>query len=284
MIKDFLKDIPKDLLSEDTLKSIETAFNDRVKIHVEKALTQQDELYAEKLQTLVEAIDSDHTRKLNKVVEAIDKNNTTKLKTVIKKYEKDLNGGASTFKESLIDTVSNYLEVYLEEVVPTADIKQAVKNKQAYTVLAGLRKTLSVDSALMSNSIREAVLEGKSMIDVGNSKVVTLTTENSKLKAELNKFKITAFLENKTVNMSPAKRVFLKKMLSDKTSTFIQENFDYTSKLFDKKESERITTLKEEAFSSRTVKQDAPQQINEKVEKNKDLSVNSYVTELTRIK
>ena len=75
MIKDI---IPQNLVSEESLNEIETAFNNRVKIHVEQALTTQDELYAKKLESLLEAINTDHCAKLTKVVEAIDKNNAAK--------------------------------------------------------------------------------------------------------------------------------------------------------------------------------------------------------------
>ncbi len=84
-VTDILKvnDATKDILSEDILKEIETAFNanvdDKVKIHVEKALNEQDEDYAKKLEKLVEVIDADHTAKLNQVVEAIDTNHAQKL-------------------------------------------------------------------------------------------------------------------------------------------------------------------------------------------------------------
>lgn len=284
IIKDFLKDVPSDLLTEETLVSLETAFNNRVKLHVEKALVEQDELYAKKLETLIEAIDTDHSKKLNNVVKAIDKNNTTKLKTVISKYEKDLNKNAKTFKESLINSISNYLEVYLEEVVPAAEIKQAVKNKQAYSVLDGLRKTLAVDSALMKESVREAVIEGKTQLNKYETTVEKLAKQNNLLTAELNTFKAGAILEQKTANMPTTKREYLKKILQGKSEKFIIENFDYTSKLFDKKETERVNILKEEAFASRKVKQDAPRIVEEKIKPTKDLPVKSYLNELSRIK
>ena len=72
---DQLKEATKDILSEDSLKEIETAFNeavnDKVQLHVEKALLEQDEAHAAKLTELLEAVDSDHTKKLEKLVEAI---------------------------------------------------------------------------------------------------------------------------------------------------------------------------------------------------------------------
>ena len=51
-IKTTLKDATKDLLTEETLNDIEQAFNqaveDRVSLHVEKALVEQDEDHAVK--------------------------------------------------------------------------------------------------------------------------------------------------------------------------------------------------------------------------------------------
>ena len=47
-------------------------------------------------------------------------------------------------------------------------------------------------------------------------------------------------------------------MLGDKSPAFINENFDYTLKLFERKESERLDLLKEEAYQTRKVKADAP--------------------------
>jgi formate dehydrogenase maturation protein FdhE len=86
-ITDTLKEATKDILTEDVLKEIETAFNasvdQKVKIHVEKALMEQDEDYSKKLEKLVEAIDTDHTAKLDKVVEALDADRAEKLKQVV---------------------------------------------------------------------------------------------------------------------------------------------------------------------------------------------------------
>ena len=54
----------------------------------------------------------------------------------------------------------------------------------------------------------------------------------------------TLILENKTSAMVGKKREYLFKILSDKSPRFIEENFDYTAKLFDRKEKERLQFLK----------------------------------------
>ena len=43
----------------------------------------------------------------------------------------------------------------------------------------------------------------------------------------------------------------MKKALQGKSLEYINENYDYTLKLFKRKESDRLETLKEEALSSR---------------------------------
>ena len=77
---DKLKEATKDILSEESLKEIETAFNeavdkagdDKAALQLEQALLNQDDSHAQKLEELLQTIDNDHTAKLNTLVEAID--------------------------------------------------------------------------------------------------------------------------------------------------------------------------------------------------------------------
>ena len=93
-----LKEAAGDLLSEETLTAIEESFNNTVDTKVnelvtlqgEKALVEQDEDHATKLEALLEAIDVDHTNKLNRVIGAINENHADKLKEVVKKYSTDV--------------------------------------------------------------------------------------------------------------------------------------------------------------------------------------------------
>ena len=270
----------EEVLTEDSVKQIETAIEEKIQLSVEAALTNQDELYAEKLEELVSAIDKDHTDKLKRVVEAVDHNNANKLVQVVKKYENELNDKADSFKNTLVESVSDYLDEYLEESVPTQAIEEATKNRTAREVLSNLRKVLAVDSSLMSESVKEAVLDGKTQIDELTSKVTKLEKENSLLKEAYNKQTASLLLENKTSGLNGKKKEYLLKILSDKTPKFIEENFEYTSKLFDKKENERLSVLKEEAFKKRKVKADAP--VQPITEEKKPEHSNPYLAELKR--
>ena len=254
-IKQILSEATNGALNEEVLSEIENVFESKVsekaQLHVESALVEQDELYTEKLKELVEKIDLDHTKKLEKVVEAIDSDRAKKLQMVIEKYESALNGEANEFQSQLIESISDYLDVYLEEKIPTESIQEAVKNTKAKKVLEGLRNHLAVDSALEKESIKEAVIDGHNQINEASSKLESVAKENAVLKEELDQVKADLVLEQKTAGLDKRAQKYARKVLDGKSAEFINENFDYTMKLFKKKESNRLDMLKEEALSTR---------------------------------
>jgi hypothetical protein len=243
-----LKDLSPELMTE-VQNAIETKVQDKVKIHVEKALSEQDELYSAKLTQLLQAIDKDHSGKLEKVVEAIDSDRTVKLKAVIKKYESLLNEDANQFKAQLVESISDYLDAYLAETVPVTDIQEAVRNKKATMVLENLRNHLAIDAALEKDSIKEAILDGKSQINEASEKLESVVTENAQLKDDLKKLKANLMVEQRVVTLNEHQKKYMKKVFADKSPEFIAENFEYTLKLFNKKSDSRLESLKEEALS-----------------------------------
>ncbi len=254
-IKQILSEATNGALNDEVLSEIENVFeqkiNDKVEIHVEQALNDQDELYAEKLGELVQKIDEDHSSKLKNVVQAIDADRATKLKMVVEKYESALNGEAEGFQGQLIESISDYLDVYLEEKIPVESVQEAVKNTKAKKILEGLRSHLAVDSALEKESIKEAVMDGHNQINEASKKLESVAEENAVLKEELDTAKAGLVLENKTANLDKRAKKFIFKVMEGKGAEFITENFDYTLKLFKKKESNRLESLREEALSTR---------------------------------
>ncbi len=254
-IKQILSEATNGALNDEVLSEIENVFeqklNDKVEIHVEQALNEQDELYTEKLNELVSKIDVDHSKKLKKVVEAIDSDRANKLKIVIDKYEGALNGEAEGFQSQLVESISDYLDVYLEEKIPVESVQEAVKNTKAKKILEGLRSHLAVDSALEKESIKEAVMDGHNQINEASKKLESVAEENAVLKEELDTVKAGLVLERKTVGLDKRAKQYVNKVMKGKDAEFIAENFDYTVKLFKKKESNRLETIKEEALSTR---------------------------------
>lgn len=258
-ISTLLKESTKGLLSDESLavikESFDQAVNDRVAIHVEKALLEQDADYTRKLEHLLEAIDTDHVKKLHRVVGAIDANNAAKLQTVVEKYSTALTRQAKQFKNTLVEKLSRYLEVYLEKTIPQHSINEAVRNRKAAMVLENLRNMLAVDSALMRESVREAVLDGKSQITEAANAVASLQSQVKQLQDQLARAQADVVFEQKTAQLPEGKRAYARRVLAGKSADFILENIDYTLSLFDKKEEERLDVLREEAFEKRVVRE-----------------------------
>jgi hypothetical protein len=261
-LKTILKEASGDVLTDDTLDQIETMFNEAVDtkaaIRVEKALIEQDESHAGKLGELLEAIDDDHSDKLQKVVGAIDQNHSQKLVQLVKRYEGTLNEEAGSFKDSLVENISTYIDEYIDEKLPITEIEAAVKNKKALAVLESLRSTLGVDFALAKETIRDAIQEGKETITESHTQISQLQEQNNNLASKVDTLSTHILLTEKTQDLPAQKKNYVFKVLSDKDTQFINENFDYTVRLFDKTEQEKIEQIKDEAISQRAPEVDRP--------------------------
>ena len=216
-IKQILSEATNGALNDEVLSEIENVFekkvNDKVEIHVEAALNEQDELYTQKLNELVVKIDEDHSSKLKSVVNALDLDRSSKLKMVIEKYEEALNEEAEDFQNKLTDSISDYLDVYLEEKIPVESVQEAVKNTKAKKILEGLRSHLAVDSALEKDSIKEAVIDGHNQINEASKKLESVAEENAVLKEELNTAKASLVLEQKTAGLDKRLKQYVNKVM-----------------------------------------------------------------------
>jgi hypothetical protein len=250
-IKQTLKEGTKDLLSEEVLDEIEAVFNEavveRATLHVEAALVQQDEDHASKVQALLEAIDGDHAKKLNQIVKAITENHTDKLKNIIDKYQGVVNEDASSFKGDLVTTMSNYLDLYLEETFPADTLNEAVSNKRADSLMKEMRKMLGVDLALARTEIKDAIVDGKVQIDEAHVKLTEVVGENEELKSQLLDARSALVLDKLSANLPTVKKNYVARVLGDKDEDFIMENFDYTVQLFDKQALQQEKVITEEA-------------------------------------
>lgn len=290
-ISKLLKEATQGILTDETLSQIQEAFdgavNERVKIHVEKALMEQDIEYTSKAEQLLEAVDADHSRKLQRVVEAIDTNNAAKLQMVVKHYQGIIKEQASQFKSDLVDKISDYIDIFIESKIPQKSINEAVKNQKARIILNNLRESLAIDSALMNESLKGALIDGKSQIDESKSALKAAQEEAKTLRESFEKTKAQLVLEQKTAHLTPKKKEYALRVFEGKSPKFIVENIDYTLSLFDKKEEERLKTLKEEAFESRKVKSDRvvieeDVEIEQQSEQNNFGHVHNYLNEMSK--
>lgn len=250
-IKEKLKEATQGILTESTLNEIQSAFDlsveEKVSLQVEKALVEQDAEYTSKLKDLLIAIDKDHGNKLKNVVESIDNNNARKLTTVVKKYNKIVTEQASKFKHNIVNKISDYIELYIEEKIPQKAVLEAVRNRNAALVLSNLREHLAIDTSLMKKSVRTAVLDGSRQINEARRELETTKRQNSSLRESLATVQANLILEQKTSNLPGKKKEYAKRVLEGKSPKFINENIDYTLSLFDKSHEDRLEMLKFEA-------------------------------------
>jgi hypothetical protein len=253
----FSEDVQKSLgLSDESVSAIQKALEAKVDLAVEAALVEQDEVYATKLGSVMESLDKDRTIKMKKLMEAFDRDKTVKLVKVVKKYEREQQGDLIRFKKQLTESVSAYLEEFLNESIPAKDIEQAVKNKTAMNVLDNLRRVFAIDSAVMKESVSDAILQGKTELDKLRNENSSLKKDIKAITEEKNNTQVKLFIEGKTSKYPESKKNFIKKALGDKSLTFIKENFDYTVRLFEKQEKKQLEVIKEEALQNRKHKPD----------------------------
>lgn len=266
--KQILKEQFQDLITEETLTAVHEAFekavNDkaeqRAELQTEAAIAKIDEEHTEKLQSLVEAIDADHTAKLQKLVETIDfdhaqklkkvltkidEEHTSKLEQVIAKYETTLNEEAESFRTRLVDEVSNYMDLYLEKVVPTSQVNEAVENIRSRKVLEQIRQLVGINEEFVDSEVKEALLDGKTTIDSLKKELNEALEANTELNHKLSKAEATMLLESKTKELPEAAKNYVGNLLKGKSPEYIQENYQYVVEMFEKEISEQEETAKE---------------------------------------
>lgn len=270
--KSILKEQFKDLITEETLTAVheafETAVNEkaeqRSQLAVEAATTKIDEDHAAKLEQLVESIDADHTAKLQKLVETIDfdhaiklkkvlekvdQDHTGKLQQVVEKYETALKEEAESFRTRLVDEISNYMDLYLEKVVPTSQVNEAVENIRSRKILDEVRKLVGINEDFVNGEIKDALIDGKNTIDSLKKELNEALEANTTLNAKLNNAEAKILLEEKTKDMPESTKAYVSKLLRGKSPEYIQENYQYVVEMFEKETSEQVEDAKEKAAS-----------------------------------
>lgn len=240
----------------------------RVALQVEAALIKIDEDHSKKLEHLLESIDNDHTTKLQKLVEAIDSDHTTKLKNVVQaidekhadmleyvveKYETALKTEAVSYKEKLVEEVSNYLELYLDKIVPTKQIDEAVENIQARRIIDQIRQLVSIDEQFINSEIKEALIDGKETITSLQKELNEAVQQNTNLNQRLGEVESALLLENKTKTLDDSTKRYVKRLLKGKTVDYINENYQYVVEMFEKETRMQEELHKDEVVQKRLV-------------------------------
>jgi len=261
-IQTILKEATKDLLSEESLKAISEAVQAKVDLAVEAALVKQDEDYASKLEAVLEAIDADHTEKLDKIVARIDEAHAVKFKhaltaldeahseklvKLVKLYENALNSEAKKFKETLVEQLSNYIDLYIDKAIPAQQIAEATQNARSRKIVDEVKRLVGLSDEFVNEGVKEALLDGKQQIDEANEQIKKLQGQLQLVTEKAEKAEKQLFLEKKLENFPKAKKDYMLRVLSEKKMEAIKENFNYVAEMYDKKEEDEVQILKESA-------------------------------------
>lgn len=294
-IKKILQEAKIEGLTEESANVIATAFetelnkkaDELAKLQVESALKAQDADYTAKCETLMEKIDADRANKLLIVKNKLEESYKAKLQKVIDRHEQVLHKEAVSHKNEFLEKIDSYLDVFLNDAIPHEQLKEAVANIRYKKIVEQFKDVLTVNEATVNESIKSAILDGKSQIESLQEQVDTLTKEKQALLRESQIAQSKGLIAEMTKTLPKEKAEFVTRTLSDKTPDYIKENFNYVVKLFDKDEQKTREKLAESAKQEKVLEHGKAEKQEQKIikenvqkekEKNKPKSdVDSYV-------
>ncbi len=272
-INDVLSQISEDVLSDDSKKmlieafedTVEIAVNERLELEITSALQKLDETHTTKLEQLLESIDQNHSAMLIAVLEKIDNEHTEKMEYLIKRNEKALSEDAVEFKKNLLEQISNYMDLYLENAIPKEELREAITNKRAQKILEQMKQMIALDDSYINETIKEAVDDGRRTIDTLKRELNEAVKQNIQVTQVLKNRTAELVLEKSLAGVEKSKKEYVLRMLKGKDPEYITENLDYVVKMFDKEEEDQREVVTEQATKSTKVireKVDTPPRSN----------------------
>lgn len=249
-IKQILEQAGKDILTEETLNSIQSAVNsivekkvaERTNLVVESALEEQDEKHGAQANRMIKAIDEDHTKKMVRLAKAIEENHKAKLKNIQSVYEKKLFKKADIVRDQLVESISSFLDNYVERKLPRKQIQEAAKANYLKGVLDEARSVLGVDDRIVNENFKSAIKDGAQQIE-------SLRKENQELKKTKALAESKRLIAEKTANMPKQMAEYVRRRFEGKSPSFIKENFSFVVKMFNEKEEKQKFSVVNESRS-----------------------------------
>lgn len=236
-LKTIFESVDREILSEETLHMISTLVEstvarkveEQVGLEVENAIRSQYDKFKIVSEKAIAAIDDDHTSKIQMVVKTLREDFDNKLTTVHEGYKKIVGKTAVKHRDSLVESVDEFLDLYIEKSLPKAQLTEAAKNKYALKAIEEARKVLGVSDKYITDNIKEAMIDGKRQMD-------RLVSENTELKKKTIVSESRSTLNRKTANLPVDLARFVRSRLDGKTAGFINENFQYVVDMFKRQE------------------------------------------------
>lgn len=185
-----------------------------------------DNVHYNKMKTVLEAVDADRAGKLKQIEEKIDTDHTAKLQNIINMYE-------SNYNENLIEKVSDYLDVYLEEVLPEEKAVNMAKVARYDEVFMEMRKLLVVTDEFVNSEIKEAVEDAKQQLDEKTDSINELMLEKIAMTKAIERLEAKALLREKTENMTAGEKAYITKFFENAAVTEINSKLNEAVRAYD---------------------------------------------------
>lgn len=237
-IKDLLPPVLTEALSEEGLKTLSAEFERLVEARVQERIenatrcaeTAFNENANAKLKKLVVQIDEAHKKAFFKAYNAITENYDKEISKVKRFYNNDVKRESMKFKKELIESISNYIDEKVDKMLPTKQIRAAIKNNTAMQVLESIKKVLAVDEAAAIEVCRKPFEQSTKIMNKQGKLIESLEQRNVELQNQLNEATREAYLNEKTATLTEDAKNFVRKTLEGASLEYIKENFDYTLK------------------------------------------------------
>lgn len=298
-ILDIIKEATKEYLTEDTFKAIEQGISaevehlvsEKVDAAVSVALDRQDTEHAVALKTFVEKLDEDRAKKLALALEVMENDHIDKLIQLKESYEQVLLKQSADLRDELRIQISKYLDLQLENAIPTKQIQEAAKETFARNILSEARKLFSINDIYENEVVVEAVKDGALRIKQLEEQLQRAKKQNEILTERFSSVNARSLLKEKVANLPQGKAAYLNNFFKGKDEAYIKENFDYVVSLYDKEEAERRQFVSEETKELRrrsnvdrlvTEKRSDEAEINSQPPASDSNPMLSYISELKR--
>ena len=260
-LKDLLPENVTSQFSEESLKTIEEAFqqavdkivSDKIALAVENAEVQFDAEAKKKMDELVNITETHHRITSKQLAEALKQRFETREANIHAFYKQQIAEAAKQFKTHLVEKLNVFFDNYLEKAIPSKKLKESVANNYARVSLAAVKKVLCLTDEKVKTHLKKPIMEGMSKMKELERKVSLLEQRNQALNTEMSSLKAKEYLTEKVKNWDPAAQSYMMRVLADKPIEFIKENFDYTKSMCDQIQENELKQIAKDEIAKKRV-------------------------------
>lgn len=222
-------------LKEEFERLVESKVAERVALATAAAETSLDEEVNRQTTELVHKIEEAHKIGLEKVVNHLTEKYENNLEKVRNYYKNQLGREALKFKNTLVESVSKYINARIDKLVPYEEVKAAVKNDTAMKVLESFKQQLNVGEAMKDANVRGAIMEGYSMLQTAKKAEKAASEKAEKLQTQLDEMAESYAFERNLAQLDEDQKNFMIRMAKKAGVGYVNENMSYINSLYEKK-------------------------------------------------